>query len=74
MRKEEEANERKGFIGFFKGFLLMDGGSTDEFTLMERQKVVLYLDCCLQNLMDIFQINEVSRIFGIMQLFYKFYR
>lgn len=59
-RIEEEKKQSSGFLGFIKAALLLTDGSSDEFTLVERKKVPVYLDFALQNLMDMFEIPTVS--------------
>lgn len=57
-----EINKRqKGFFGFFKSILSFADTSNDEFTLEERKKVPVYLNCSLQQLLNIFDITKVSR-------------
>lgn len=52
---------QKGFFGFFKSIFSFAEISNDEFTLEERKKVPVYLECSLQQLSNIFDITNVSR-------------
>ncbi|CAH0555499.1 unnamed protein product [Brassicogethes aeneus] len=54
----EEDELSKGLWGSIKS-LWTSPCNVDEFSLAERMKVPCFLDVSLQNLMDIFQINEV---------------
>ncbi|KAJ8934160.1 hypothetical protein NQ314_013542 [Rhamnusium bicolor] len=60
MKKQEEEKMYSGFWGHIKYFL-QTPVSNDEFTLRDRQKVPMYLQVSLENLMDMFNITtEVS--------------
>lgn len=57
MKKQEEAKLYSGFWGQLK-YLFQPPTSNDEFTLRDRQKVPIYLQFSLQNLMDMFNITD----------------
>ncbi|XP_056639509.1 sphingomyelin phosphodiesterase 4 isoform X1 [Diorhabda sublineata] len=58
--RAKEAEERENFSGFWGNIKYFLSGSdpNDEFTLKERQKVPLHLQVALQNLIDMFNINN----------------
>lgn len=57
MKEQEEAKLYSGFWGQLK-YLFQAPTSNDEFTLRDREKVPIYLQVCLQNLMDMFNLTE----------------
>lgn len=58
-KQQEEAQLTNGFWASLKS-LWNPPCLADEFTMVERTKVPSYLEVSLQNLKDIFQINEVK--------------
>nr|CAI5857292.1 unnamed protein product [Callosobruchus analis] len=56
MKIQEEEKMYSGFWGHIKYFL-QGSVSNDEFTLRDRQKVPMYLQVALQNLMDMFNLT-----------------
>lgn len=59
-RVAEIKKQSSGFLGFLKSAFLIPENTNDEFTIEERKKVPNYLQIATRNLMDIFQICDVS--------------
>lgn len=58
-KKQEHAKQFAGVMGFIRG-LFEAPVVNDEFSLNDRMKVPSYLEFSLNNLIDIFEINEVN--------------
>lgn len=70
MKEQEESRLYTGFWGQIKYFFQAPS-SNDEFTLKDRQKVPIYLQVSLQNLVDMFNIiAEVSFIKYILSILF----
>lgn len=66
MKEQEEAKLYSGFWGQLK-YLFQPHASNDEFTLRDRQKVPIYLQFSLQNLMDMFNVTDDVSHYTLME-------
>lgn len=63
--RAKERDEQEMFSGFWGSikYFFVGSDTNDEFTLKERQKVPLHLQVALQNLIDMFNINNEVNYF-----------
>lgn len=70
LKQHEEATLYSGFWGQLK-YLFQTPVSNDEFTLRDRQKVPIYLQVSLHNLMDMFNVSDEVKQFCFIQIYFK---